>query len=599
MKKYKNAYTVCIAVTLMFFALFTARLINWQLIGGDDYRELASLSGAAEEKSEPARGQIYDKNGKGLIVNQTRYRVVVQNNSADSSGLDKTISALTELMKKTGNSYNKNIPESTAVGEPFVFADNLKKESVGAVAEHIQNLSGVSIEQYLVRGAEDPTLAPHILGALGAVTEEDCDSGEYGMNDKIGKFGIEASFEKELRGKSGEKLLFRDPDGEMTEEIKRPAKRGNNIWLTLDKKLQKTASVSLEKNVKAARAEGEAQSKLNAESNVGEDCSAGAVVMLDVRDFSVLAAASCPTYDLNKYSLYGDYYIKLSQDESLPMFDRAFDGVFACGSVFKPCVALAALEEKVIEKETEFYCTKYYDYYPSSVVECMHYHGAQNVESAMIHSCNWFFAETGRRLGIKRIDSYAERLGLGGKTGVEFGEAEGMLAGRDSGEWQAGNTPQAAIGQSDNAFTPVQLATYTATLANNGTRLKTHLVSKITSYDNSEVISDFSKPQIARKSTFSEKNLKIVQNAMRGVARDYEGTAYSVFGDYKVDIAAKTGTAENAGSDHAVFICYAPFEKPEVAIAVVIENGVKGKYAMQVANDLLDEYFEREQKPSN
>ena len=174
-----------------------------------------------------------------------------------------------------------------------------------------------------------------------------------------------------------------------------------------------------------------------------------------------------------------------------------------------------------------------------------------------------------------------------------------MLAGRESGEWQAGNTPQAAIGQSDNAFTPVQLATYTATLANNGTRLKTHLVSKITSYDNSEVISDFSKPQIARKSTFSEKNLKIVQNAMRGVARDYEGTAYSVFGDYKVDIAAKTGTAENAGSDHAVFICYAPFEKPEVAIAVVIENGVKGKYAMQVANDLLDEYFGREQKLSN
>ena len=592
MKKYKNVYTVCAAVTLLFFALFTARLINWQLIGGEGYRELASLSGAAEEKSEAVRGQIYDKNGKGLIVNQTRYRVVVQNDSDDSDDFEKTVSALTGLMRKTGNSYIKTIPKLTAVGEPFVFAENIKKESVSAIAENIQNLSGVSIEQYLVRGAEDPTLAPHILGALGAVTEEDCDSGEYDVNDKIGKFGIEAVFEKELRGKCGEKLIFHNTDEETAEEIKRSAERGNNVWLTIDNKLQKTASVSLEKNIKAARAEGEARSKLNAETKVGEDCSAGAVVMLNVRDFSVLAAASSPTYDLNKYSLYGDYYIKLSQDESLPMFDRAFDGVFACGSVFKPCVALAALEEKVISDKTEFYCTKYYDYYPSNVVECMHYHGAQNVESATIHSCNWFFAETGRRLGIKRIDSYAEKLGLGGKTGVEFGEAEGILAGRDSGEWQAGNTPQAAIGQSDNAFTPVQLATYAATLANNGTRLKTHIVSKITSYDNGEVISDFSKSQSAQKTTFSEKNLKTVQNAMHGVASDYEGTAYQVFGDYKVDIAAKTGTAENAGSDHAVFICYAPFEKPEVAVAVVIENGVKGKYAMQVAKDLLDEYFE-------
>lgn len=594
MKKYKNAYTFCIAVTLLFFALFTARLINWQLIGGDGYREVASLSGAAEEKSEPVRGQIYDKNGKGLIVNQTRYRVVVQNDSADSGEFDKAISALTEILRKTGNSFNKTIPESSAVGEPFVFADNIKKESVGAIAENIQNLSGVRLEQYLVRRAEDPTLAPHILGALGAVTEEDCDGGEYGVNDKIGKFGIEASFENELRGKSGEKLVFRGSDEEKTEEIKRSAERGNNVRLTLDYELQKTASESLAENVKAARIEGEAQSKLTSESNVGEDCSAGAVVMLDVRDFSVLAAASCPTYDLNKYSLYGDYYVKLSQDKTLPMFDRAFDGVFACGSVFKPCVALAALENKVISEKTEFYCTKYYDYYPSNVVECMHYHGAQNVESATVHSCNWFFAETGRRLGIKRIDAYAEKLGLGCKTGVEFGEAEGTLAGRDSGEWQAGNTPQAAIGQSDNAFTPVQLATYAATLANNGTRLKTHLVSKITSYDNKTVIADFNKPEIIEKSTFSEKNLKIVQNAMRGVARDYEGTAYSVFGDYKVDIAAKTGTAENAGSDHAVFICYAPFEKPEVAIAVVIENGAKGKYAMQVAGDLLDEYFKRD-----
>ncbi len=458
-------------------------------------------------------------------------------------------------------------------------------------------LSGVSIEPYLVREAENPNLAPHILGALGAITEDEYnelkDSGkDYELNDETGKFGIEAAYERQLRGKSGEKLIFREPDGTAEEEtVTENAERGQNVWLTLDSRLQKIAVESLAGNVAAAKAEGKAEAALSGGSGYGEDCEAGAVVMLDVRDFSVLAAASFPTYNLNKYSRYSDYYVGLSQSPSSPLFDRAFDGAFACGSVFKPCVALAALEKGVIDKNTQFYCTQYYDYYPSNVVECMHYHGYEDVTTATAHSCNWFFAETGRRLGISAIDSCAERLGLGEKTGIEFGESPGILAGRDSSDWQAGNTVQAAIGQSDNAFTPVQLATYTATLANNGTRLKTHIVSKLTSYDNSKTTEE-TKPQTVRESSFSDKNLKTVQNAMREVAESYDGTAYSVFGDYPVEIAAKTGTAENSGSDHAVFICYAPFENPEVAIAAVIENGAKGRYAMQVAKDLLDGYFE-------
>lgn len=592
MKKYINVYSFCAIITLISFAAFTARLVDWQLINSEKYRGQAYATGAEEIKSEPVRGQILDKNGNGLIVNQTRYRVVVHGTEID--GEEKRIfHSLISLFDRLKLSYNRDIPDAVSDGEAYVFADNIKSETACRLAEILQNTNGAGVEPYLVRTAESPSLAPHILGALGAVTADEYESGDYEINDRTGKFGIEAEFEAELRGKSGEKLVFFDGENRVFEELKQSAERGNNIWLTLDSKLQKTAAESLAENVQTARLEGKAESEAYSEKGRGEDCSSGAAVMLSVKDFSVLAAASFPTYDLNKYSLYGDYYSTLANDENSPMFNRAFDGEFACGSVFKPCVALAALENGAIDEKTQLYCDKFYDYYPSNVVECLHYHGAQDIYSATAHSCNWFFAETGRRVGIKNICACAEKLGLGVKTGLEIGESTGTLAGRNDDDWQPGNTPRAAIGQSDNAFTPLQLAAYTATIANNGTRLKTHLVSKITNADNSKGIADFTKPEVIENSTFSEKNLKIVQNAMREVASNPEGTAYSIFGDYKAAVAAKTGTAENSGSDHAVFICYAPFENPEVAVSVVIENGVKGKYAMQVAKDLLDVYFEK------
>ena len=315
--------------------------------------------------------------------------------------------------------------------------------------------------------------------------------------------------------------------------------------------------------------------------------------MLDVNDFSVLAAASYPTYDLNKYSEYDDYYTTLSNDKKSPLYNRAFSGTFEWGSVFKPIVAMAALEEKIITPETKIYCTQKYDYYPSNVVECMHKHEEMDLRSAIAQSCNYYFAEVGRLLGIDTMYLYAEKFGLGEYTGLEIEESKGTLAGRDSTEWQPGNTVQAAIGQSDNAFTPVQLATYAATIANNGVRLKTHIVSKITDYERKEVVADYSGAEVEDECGVSQKNLKTVQEDMLGVTQSEEGTGYSVFGGYKVKVAAKTGTAENSGSDHTTFMCYAPYDKPQVAIAVVLEHGVRGKYSMQVAKDLLDAYFNK------
>ena len=228
----------------------------------------------------------------------------------------------------------------------------------------------------------------------------------------------------------------------------------------------------------------------------------------------------------------------------------------------------------------------------------MHRHENEDLKGAITESCNYYFAETGRRLGIENMYLYAEKLGFGEYTGVEIDESRGTLAGRDSTTWEAGNTVSAAIGQSDNAFTPVQLATYAATIANNGTRLKTHLVSKITDYTREKTVKSFDKAQKVDTSGVSSKNMKTVQEAMLSVTQSEKGTAHSVFGDYKVKVAAKTGTAENSGSDHTTFICYAPYDKPEVAISVVLEHGVKGTFSMQVAKDLLDEYFKNKDNDS-
>ena len=662
----KTTITVCIIITLAFFVLFTARLVDWQIVHGSEYRELAKRSTSYTVQTDATRGEILDKNGDGIVVNTTHYKIVIDKLYANEETLDTNLLALISLMTLTGDkwedtlpielsgntlSYKKgaedeiatllsedylNLDENTTVQDcykkllgrykidenlslteqrnlvsvhynmeltgysssnPYVFAKDIKRSTVSAVSENTQGVSGIDVQTYLVRKAQDSDLAPHILGALGSITEEEYEklkdgNKTYSLTDSVGKFGIELAFENQLKGEGGMKIIKRNSDGTIVDTIETiDSKPGNTVYLTLDKKLQETAVKSLAENVKAAKVQGVATKESYGGSGWGEDCETGAVVMLSVKDFSVLAAASYPTYDLNKYSQYGDYYVKLSENKNSPMYNRISVGSFACGSVYKPCVACAALEEKTITKDTEIFCKQEYDYYPSNVVHCMHYHGDENVTGAIAQSCNYFFAETGRRLGIETMYLYSEKFGLGEYTGIEIEESKGTLAGRDSTSWMPGNTVQAAIGQSDNAFTPLQLATYAATLANDGTRLKTHVVSKVTDYERTKTIEDYSKATVVDTCGISKKNLDIVQKAMLEVTQDEDGTAYSMFGDYKVKVAAKTGTAENAGSDHTTFICYAPFDKPEVAVAVVIEHGAKGRYSMQVAKDLLDGYF--------
>ena len=493
-------------------------------------------------------------------------------------------------MEKKGYSYS----------DVYIFATDVTPETAAVIAERTQRIPSVEIRTVAQRVIKNGTLIPHYLGVVGALSEEEYEAHKddgYALNDTIGKFGIEAAMESYLRGQSGEKIVVKDADGNIVrEEEKVAAKPGDSIYLTIDSNIQEVTNYTLQKNVRAARAAGfqavAAAKATNAKQKalLGEDCIAGAAVMLDLRDFSVIAASSAPSFDISKY-YDPDYSEWLYSDEDSPMFNRAFDGSFSPGSSYKPCVALAALQEGIITQTTSINCTMHYDYYKNFVVNCMHRHGYLDLNSAMAHSCNYYFAEVGRRTGINTMYLYSEKFGLGMLTGLECGESTGVLAGRDSSTWYAGNTVQAAIGQSDNSFTPVQLATYVATIANNGVRYRTHLVREIKNYEGDETVlyNDPKKPEIMADAGLSKTNIGIVKRAMRSVIT--EGTAVDNAGRYPIPIAGKTGTAENAGSDHVTFVCFAPYEDPEIAVAVVIEHGSKSRYAQFVAMDMMDAYF--------
>lgn len=492
-------------------------------------------------------------------------------------------------MEKSGYSYS----------QAYIFAKNVSDDAVAVVSEQTQTIPGVEIRVSNTRVIKNGTLIPHILGVVGSLSseeyEENKDNG-YKINDVIGKFGIEAALEDSLRGQSGTKTIVKDENGAIiSEEESVKAEPGDTVYLTIDSNVQQVANYSLQKNIDKARAEGEREVKSAKAENkeqqklLGEDCYCGGAVMLSTKDNSVIAAASAPNYDVSKY-YDADYNAWLNSNEHSPMFSRTFDGSFSPGSAFKPCTALAALQEKDINQNTAITCTKHYDYYPNYVVNCMGTHGSIALHNAMTVSCNYYFAETGRRVGATTLYLYAEKLGLGVPTGIEIDESIGVLAGRDSTTWYEGNTVQAAIGQSDNTFTPMQLATYTSTIANNGVRYQTHLVRKIVNYERDETVlyNNPKKPQVIANAGISKTNMNIVKSAMRSVVTS--GTA-TIVSSYPKAVAGKTGTAENAGSDHVIFICYAPYEKPEVAVAVVLEHGAKGKYAMYTAMDMMDAYF--------
>ena len=465
-------------------------------------------------------------------------------------------------------------------------------------------VDGLKIEEVVSREYLYPGYASHILGLTGKIYAEDWEEYKaqgYDINDTVGISGCEAIFESYLRGQDGIIDVYRDADGNVIRrEVVKQAVAGKDVWLTIDIDLQITAEDSLAENIRDI-----AESATS--SRRGEDAASGAVVAVDPNNGELLALASYPTFDL---ATYHEDIEELLKNEDSPLLNRGLQTTLAPGSTFKVGMALAALEEGVYSSSTNMICNGYYDRYGSAdAYKCaVHPLGVAtslNVSEAIRISCNCFFFETGHYLGIDRMNAWCKLYGLGQPTGIELSEKTGILAGaeyRDANPefciqtgleaWKAGDTWNAAIGQAENSFTPLQVAIYTATIANGGTRYGASLLHSVRDFGTGEVLVE-RKTEVLSSVSVSKENLNIVKAAMERVVSEDYGTIGLNFRGVKYSVAAKTGTAQanSNESDNAWFTGFAPVDNPKIAVTCLIENGASGSYASYTVRKVMDKYL--------
>ena len=643
-----------------FLLLFAAVLYDAQILHGGENRAKSISSNAASETVTASRGIITDRNGKVLVSNRLAYTLVFDRSGFDDdAALNAAILGLVQLCEETGTGWNDTLPIGR-VGN-FLRYSNARSETFDKFIEKNDLTSGASGRQLLselrelyhvdeslserearlivgVRYelhsrdsytfAEDVStevlslitdgryegvtictasarvyntaLAAHILGTIGPIWQEEWSSNEdtgyvgyadkgYSMNDLVGKDGVEKAFESYLRGTDGRRLITTDETGKITGELyTREPQPGGTVALTLD--------IDLQADVEAALAE-TISGMIDKDSNER----GGAAAVVSVGTGEVLALASYPTYDL---STFNEDYDELVNDQRLPMFNRATQGIYAPGSTFKMVTAVAALESGIITPSSIIQDRGIYTYYKDPQPMCWIYsqtgstHGRINVSQAITDSCNYFFYEVGRLTGIRTLDSYASQFGLGQSTGIEIGDSSGVLASPEwaeshDQEWTDGQTITAAIGQSYNLFTPLQLANYVATLVGGGDHYQAHLLKNVKAYDNSRLLYMYDDEPM-NTVEISDSTLSAVTRGMHELT--VSGSVAYAFENCVVSAGAKTGSAQ-VGTDIAngVFVAYAPYEKPEIAVAIVIEKGGSGAALANTAVEIINSWFSRAQ----
>ncbi len=483
---------------------------------------------------------------------------------------------------------------------PYTVLYDVDKETAALFAEHAHEMHGVELTYSDKRYYTLNSFASHVIGRVGPLspeeTEEYVDKLGYSYDATIGKDGVEKAFEKYLHGIDGKARLEIDEDNNVIERIVvTEPKCGYSVRLTIDSSLQAAAEKALNEQISAARSYGLSTTL----SGDGEDCRAGSVVVMDPNNGQVLVCASAPSYDLNNFS---QLFSSLSSDTlSRPLVNRSTMGIYPPGSTFKIATAAAALGNGTIDSDDIIYDKGVYTKYDTYQPHCWIYdsqgitHGYVNVKGAIQGSCNYFFYEVADNMGIDALTDYASRFGLGKPTGIELPESTGILAGPDYREsiglvWNPGDTLQAAIGQSDNAFTPLQLCSYMSTVLNGGTRYKATLLKSLDNYYDGTAISQ-NTPSVLDRVDISVETVNVLKSAMRQVVVD--GTARNVFDNYPFEIGGKTGTAQvSGGSDTALFVGFAPYDDPQIVVAVVVENGYHSSRASNVAKGVFDSYFE-------
>ena len=432
------------------------------------------------------------------------------------------------------------------------------------------------------------TYAAHILGTVGGISDytDDLKERGYRMDDTIGLSGVEAAFEDYLRGADGKRMISVNSDGKITGEYYSVEPRsGYTVELTVDLKLQQAVEDTLAAKV----------AQLNQKDHLDSRGAAAAVVKVGTGE--ILSLASYPTFDL---STWRQDYAELSSDPATPMLNRAASSAYAPGSTLKPATAVAALESGATTPSETLFDTGYWKY-PSTTWNggtwCWKHsgHGKVNATTAITNSCNYYFAEMGYRMGLDTLNEYYSALGLGEPTGIEIGEKTGRQATNEGGSNQA---PWAAYGQADQLYTPLQLANYIATLVSGGQHCPAHLLKSVKSYDNSEIIATGDTTPL-NTLNISDSTLQAVKKGMYGYTQP-GGMVYSYFKDCIVSAGAKTGTAQLGGGlkNNGVFVAFAPYDDPEIAVALVLEKADAGAVLATTAVDIINAYFDREDTAS-
>ena len=517
----------------------------------------------------------------------------------------RKIIAIRYAIAKEGYSSTKSL----------TIAKDIPREAVAEFSEKSDEFPGINITVQPVRVYKEGTLASHILGYASKIGSDEYQQkkDEYDQNDLIGKTGIESLFEKYLKGQKGTKQIDMAVDGTTTAEVvEKEAISGSNIVLTIDSKLQKITEDALKENIEKIKNGGFGKSY---------DAKGGSCVVMNVKTGEVLAMASYPDYNPQSFAngISSEEWKSYNENKSYPLINKAIQSAYEPGSIFKMVTAIAGLESGNISLTEKINDTGQYIKYGEKR-NCWYYtdyhrgHGYLNVIGAIQKSCNYFFYETADRMGIDTLDKYAKYFGLGTKTGIELpSEVSGTLASKEytksiNTTWNPGDTINAAIGQGYNRFTPLQMAKYISMVANGGNKIDVSIVKTIQNADGTEVSKDEIRKFVNEKLGISndDQNEKInlnsqyvnaVKEGMRSVTSGEAGTAYARFKNFNIAVGGKTGSAE-AGKDangkdivNAWFAAFAPYDDPEIAVVIMVENGGHGNYTAEAVRNIMAEYF--------
>ena len=654
------------------------QLFNLQVVHGESYREQSNTRLSRTSTIKAARGSILDRSGNELAGVKTENNIEIYKTNISNDELNECALNLVNLLNQYQIGYSDTFPISinpfnftisgddlnnwkkkykvseeanaeeafykfkdkyeinndnideirkiisiryliTTTGysstKSITIATNVNKEVVAQVSERNADFPGVSITTNATRTYLTGSLAAHVIGYTGKIKEEEYNEKKdtYTIDDIIGKTGVEYIFEKYLKGKDGSKQVEMSVDGTITgESVSENAIAGSDVVLTIDSSLQQVTETSLENCINKIKNGGFSQRY---------DAQGGTAVVMNVNTGEVLATASYPTFEPQWFvgGISQENWAYLRDDTRHPQINKATQSTYEPGSTFKMVTAIAGLETGAITTKERINDTGVYRKY-NSEWKCWYYtsyhrgHGYQNVTQALQHSCNYFFYETGDRMGIDNLAKYALHFGLGKKTGIELpNEKDGAVASRETyaklrknGKIGPGDVLNAAIGQGDNNFTPMQIAKYISSIANGGTVVKPTIVKSILNSDGTEVskeeLEKYTNEKVGYQNTddgitINPESIAVAKEGMRMAASEAGGTAYNIFKGFNQEVAGKTGSAE-AGKDkngndlvNAWFVCFAPYDKPEVAVVVMIENGGHGNYAAEVARDVLTQYF--------